>query len=156
MMNRPLIIGIGNVLRSDDAAGIVAVQETARRYPGAECVTVHQLGPELAEKVAAARTVVFVDASVLIRAVSIQHLHPGQSVVSSHVATPEVLLALCEQLHGASPGAAFLVEIPAHHLGFGETLSEKTAGAVQEAVDVIVRLLSGMPPGPHQTSALAT
>jgi|WetSurMetagenome_2_1015567.scaffolds.fasta_scaffold99395_2 hydrogenase maturation protease len=148
-MSRPLVIGIGNTLRSDDAAGIVAVEELSRRYPQADCLTVHQLGPELAEQVAAARTVVFVDASVLVRAVSIQHLRPGQGIVSSHVATPEVLLGLCEQLHGATPRAAFLVEIPARHLGFGETLTDLTATAVQEAVEVIIRLLSGEPAG-HQ------
>jgi hydrogenase maturation protease len=154
-MSRPLVIGIGNSLRSDDAAGIVAVQEISRRYPQADCMTVHQLGPELAEQVAAARTVVFVDASVLVRAVSIQHLRPGQGIVSSHVATPEVLLGLCEHLHGATPGSAFLVEIPARHLGFGETLTEVTAAAVHEAVEVIIRLLSGEPAGSRHIPAVA-
>ncbi len=154
-MTAPLIIGIGNVLRSDDAAGIVAVRELARREPDARCLTVHQLGPELAEEVAAARLVVFVDASVLVRAVSIQHLRPGQGSMSSHIATPEVLLGLSEQLHGTSPGAAFLVEIPAHHLDFGETLSAETALAVEEAVRVVLSLLHGQPAGSERTSTLA-
>jgi hydrogenase maturation protease len=154
-MTRPLIIGIGNVMRSDDGAGIAAVQEVARRFPDALCLTVQQLGPELAEQVAAARTVIFVDASVLVRAVSIQHLRPGQGIIASHVATPEVLLGLCEQLHGARPGAAFLVEIPAEDLGFGETFSDTTARGVHEAVHVITQILSGQTAGSERTSALA-
>lgn len=155
-MNRPLVIGIGNVMRCDDAAGIVAVEEIARRHPHAVCLCVQQLRPELAEQVSAARTVIFVDASVLVRSVSIQHLRPGQGVVSSHVATPEVLLGLCEHLDGGAPRAAFLVEIPAHHLGFGDTLSPETAAAVRAAVEVVVQLLTGTPAGSTRTPASAT
>lgn len=49
-MNRPLVIGIGNVMRRDDPAGIVAVEEIARRHPHVVCLCVQVLRPELAEQ----------------------------------------------------------------------------------------------------------
>lgn len=144
-MNGWVVIGIGDAGRSDDAAGIRAVQEFARRRPDIPCLCVTALGPELAEQVAAARAVVFVCTSVLVRSVSIQHLRPGHGIVSSHVATPDVLLGLCELLHGGAPGAAFLLEIPAEHLGPGDSLSPSTAAALGNAVAVLLRLIEGMP-----------
>src|SRR5579872_2398967 len=55
-----LIIGYGSWLRGDDAAGRLAARRLAER--GFDAVDVHQLTPELADRVASAGTVVFLDA----------------------------------------------------------------------------------------------
>jgi hydrogenase maturation protease len=154
-MTRPLVIGIGNVLRSDDGAGIAAAREVVRRYPTAECLTVHQLAPELADPVASASIVIFVDASVLVQTVAFHPLRPGKGIIASHVASPEVLLGLCMQLYGTTPGAAYLVQIPAHDLGFGDHLSAQTAAQVEDAVVTIVHFLTGQPAGSERRPAIA-
>ena len=60
----PLIIGIGNPLRSDDGLGWVVAEQLSH---GCDLVcdihTVHQLTPELAQWMAAVNLVVMIDAS---------------------------------------------------------------------------------------------
>src|ERR1700686_2681571 len=61
---RQLIIGIGNPLRSDDGLGwAVAEQLTIEGDTGCDIQAVHQLTPELAQKMALASLVVLIDAS---------------------------------------------------------------------------------------------
>ena len=59
-----LVIGYGNALRGDDAVGLRAAERLAAdgRLPGARIDACHQLTPELAADIAAARLVVLVDA----------------------------------------------------------------------------------------------
>jgi len=100
-----LIIGYGNPLRGDDAAG----PEAARRLAasGFQTITAHQLTPELAEPIAAAHDVYFLDADA--------GLAPGEISVTSiseagggpleHHATPVALLRLAQEVYGAAPKA---------------------------------------------------
>ena len=57
-----LVIGYGNELRRDDGLGPRVAASLAG--PGVRALAVRQLTPELAEEVATARLVVFVDARV--------------------------------------------------------------------------------------------
>lgn len=65
---RALVIAIGNPLREDDGAGPAVaarlVERGVLREGDTDIVCVHQLLPELAERIAAARVVIFVDARV--------------------------------------------------------------------------------------------
>jgi hydrogenase maturation protease len=62
---RVLIIGYGNSLRSDDAAGIKVAETIATwQLPHVRSLAVHQLTPELAAELAAVELVIFVDACV--------------------------------------------------------------------------------------------
>jgi hydrogenase maturation protease len=80
-----VVIGYGNTLRGDDGAGPAVAQAIAdRALPGVRSLAVPQLTPELAEIVAEANLVVFVDAALMaeddgIRAVSVQ---PAQRLES--------------------------------------------------------------------------
>src|SRR4029079_16715395 len=62
---RLLIIGYGNRLRGDDAAGYLAAESlrTLLIAPDIEILAVHQLTPELAEPIAVAGRVIFLDAA---------------------------------------------------------------------------------------------
>ena len=61
---RPLLLGIGNVLRSDDGLGRVVVEQLARTGElDGEILSIHQLTPELALPMAEASLVVIIDAS---------------------------------------------------------------------------------------------
>jgi hypothetical protein len=58
-----LVIGYGNELRGDDGVGpktAMAVSEW--HFPGVKTMVCHQLTPDLAEPIAAAERVVFIDA----------------------------------------------------------------------------------------------
>jgi len=61
----PLLIGIGNRLRSDDGIGYRIAETLRAEDSPMQVLAVQQLTPELAEPIAAAAAVLFVDASVL-------------------------------------------------------------------------------------------
>jgi hydrogenase maturation protease len=143
-VTRALVIGIGNDLRGDDGAGTaVAARVAARAAPGVRVVAVQQLGPELAEEVACADAVIFVDASTLADRVTVREVGPapGARAAGSHTLDPAALLALYRDAYGRGPGAAWQVEVPAAHFEVGEPLSDATRSAVHEAVAVVRELL---------------
>lgn len=132
-----LLIGIGNTLRRDDAAGSVVVERFAHR---SECHTLvaQQLLPEHADELADFDRVVFVDAAVPADRVRFERLGPVvRQPALGHKCDPAWLLRFCETLHGRSP-QAWLLTVPAYDIGFGEGLSEPT----RERIVVATRMLS--------------
>jgi hydrogenase maturation protease len=132
-----LVLGYGNELRGDDAAGPRAVAMIeGLNLPGVRTLVVQQLTPDLSEALSQARAVVFVDASLA---------QPGEETVVSaiepsagsplrpHVSDPRDLLALARTLYGRCP-PALLVAIPARAFEFGAPLSPVTARGVTAAV----------------------
>jgi hydrogenase maturation protease len=133
-VRQPLVIAIGNPLRSDDGAG-PALAELLRRE-GLRVLVVHQLGPELCDEVAAAPAVVFVDARAGDPAGSVRvtPLTGGAgSGATTHAVAPEVVLALAERLHGAHPAASFEL---------GEGLTPEVARALPTARRAVEQLLA--------------
>lgn len=139
-----LVVGYGNDLRGDDRAGrIVASLIEEANLPGVEVLTQSQLTPELALEVAKADIVIFVDASVNTTELDVALVEVGVagSQAMSHHADPGTLLRLARDL-GHTPATAYIVSIPATDLELGFELSPTTARAVDEAVAVIVELVS--------------
>jgi hydrogenase maturation protease len=123
-----LIIGYGNTLRRDDGVGPrVAEAVAALDLPGVSALAAPQLTPELAEPIARADRVVFVDAAVdAPREVRFRPLAAAESSqIMAHAADPSTLLALARDVFGRAP-AAWWLTIPAEDLGFGEDLSDAT------------------------------
>jgi hydrogenase maturation protease len=149
-----LVIGYGNVLRGDDGLGVrVAEAVAAWRRPGVEVHAVHQLTPELAEAVAGARLVVFVDARPAAGCtdVRVQRLMPaGAGVGLGHSSDPTWLLGLAEALYGSCPQAS-LVTVPGSCFRAGVQLSPTAAGALKDAVGVVAGFLE---PTPHQIDSV--
>ncbi|MFZ1977580.1 MAG: hydrogenase maturation protease [Bacteroidota bacterium] len=135
-MNSTLVIGYGNTLRGDDAAGVRAAEFIARRAAGVECLCIHQLTPELAENLSRADTVVFLDAHAGITELTVRTL-AAEAVprMHTHIVSPEILLALCSDLYGRVPCRAFAIGIPAMQFDFTEELSPETQQAVLTAVE---------------------
>ena len=160
--NRPartplLVIGYGNTLRGDDAAGPrVAEAVAALALPGVRVVTCHQLTPELAEPLAQSERVVFVDAAVdTPRRVRLRPLRPGAAgAAGSHFTDPRMLLALARQLYGRAPRAWWLT-IPGMSFHFGESLSALARRGIALAVDRI-RGLAVRPRGGRSRSVQRT
>jgi hydrogenase maturation protease len=122
----PLVIGYGNPLRGDDAAGWrVAAAAAAWEVPRVRAEAVQQLTPELAERLAPASLVVFVDARRASEgaAVCLQRLEPTFSVTAlGHTSDPRYLLALAQTVYGRSP-PAWWVTVPATDFELRGTLS---------------------------------
>lgn len=131
-----LVIGYGNDLRGDDAAGIRAAQALAARgLPGVEVRCTTQLIPELAADLAH-RRLILLDAAVDLDAVHVQRLDPAAAAqITTHRFHAGTLLGLARVL-GTGPQEAWLVTIPAADLRLGAPLSRLTAAAVGEAVAV--------------------
>lgn len=145
-MANVLIIGYGNPLRGDDGLGPEISKRLALFYAGDSRVKVlssHQLNPELADDIASAEYVIFIDAS--------EHLAPGliarESLTaetsyrnSTHLGKPASLLTLCLDLYWECPPAS-LITIGGASFDFGETLSpsaERTIPQVMSLVSEVV------------------
>ena len=138
-----LVIGYGNTLRRDDGVGPrVAESIAALGLPGVQALACALLTPELAEPVARARIVVFVDAAVdAPRQVQLRGLGPADSSsILAHAADPRALLALARNLFGHAPEAWWLT-IPVEDLGIGEGLSPLARRGSETAVREIMRLV---------------
>ena len=95
-----VVIGYGNTLRNDDAVGPrAATIVQGWGLPGVTALAVHQLTPELAEPIAAARLAVFVDSRFIVdgerlgvEVVSLEHAEGETSF--GHDSNPWRILAL--------------------------------------------------------------
>ena len=144
--DKALVIGFGNTLRSDDAAGRAvarAVAEAASR--SVDVLECHQLAPELVERLAEVDLVVFVDAEIgpppgSVRVTRVGLVAAMRETALGHHVIPAALLALSAQLYGRAPDA-FLVTVAAGSLELGDTLSEPVAAALPLAAATVWGIL---------------
>ena len=140
-----LVIGYGNTLRSDDGAGQRVAEKIAEwKLPGVQTLAVHQLTPELAENIAQADTVIFVDAvatkdnSVSVKLQKLEAEDENTSL--GHICNPRSLLSFTQVVYGkATP--AYWVLIPAVNFDFGEELSSLTERGIDIALNQIKNIL---------------
>jgi len=137
-----LVIAIGNTLRQDDGLGPRAVAGLSPR-PGVRTLTVQQLGPQLAEDLAAAARVLFVDARQGGEEISLAPV-PRRPVPTGHALTPGGLVELTLALYGRAPDA-HLLTAPGVAFGFGEMLSPRTAALLPQIEDAIETWIEDRP-----------
>ncbi len=139
------MIGYGNTLRSDDGVGQrVAVAVASWALPGLETIVVHQLTPELAERLVSAELVIFVNArqAEIGAAVEISLLEAANSVEAlAHASDPRWLLALTEAAYGRRP-RAWMLTVPATDFSLGEALSVTARSGANDALGRIAALIS--------------
>ena len=147
----PLLIGLGNRLRSDDGAGVRLAEAIEAQGSGLEVLICHQLTPDLAEPISRASAVLFMDAWVAAAGKSeaqasspallppqLQPLKASASGdPSGHALTPAQLLALSRALYGSCPPAWQLL-IPGEQWQVGEQLSAQTTAACREALPLVL------------------
>ena len=105
---RCLVLACGNTLRGDDGVGpklAAWAEERFRQEPEVRVISRQQWTPDLAEDIAAADSVLFVDASAKSPPGRV-HLIPVSSRVdpsarASHLLTPNQLLGLSRSLYGS-------------------------------------------------------
>ena len=147
-----LVIGYGNTLRSDDGAGQRLAEKIGQlELPRVRSLAVHQLTPELAEIIAQADAVIFIDAiatnlenpvSVQIKSVQIKKIEAENKNSSfGHTCDPRSLLSFTQLLYGKVI-TAYWVLIPAVNFNFGEQLSSLTQRGIDNAVKQVKRLIA--------------
>ena len=138
-MNKVLIIGFGNPLRSDDGFGWHAGRLAARQLDGqgAEVITCHQLTPELAERLSQCDRAVFMDADMEGEPGDVHYcdLQPHSPATSAftHSCSPAGLLATAAVLYGHCPQAV-MITVSAQSFDFGESLSPAVAAALPKVL----------------------
>jgi hydrogenase maturation protease len=151
---RCLILACGNPLRRDDGVGPWLAEWAENRFGAEADVRVlarQQWAPELAEEIARAQSVLFIDCSVdsAPGSVALLPVEPGagmEGLATHHLGAAE-LLALARDIYGSQPSNAQLVTIGAGSTELGEVLSDAVAGALPAACrlieETVLRLLAG-------------
>jgi len=139
-----LVIACGNSLRSDDGIAWQAAEAIRRNLPDiAKVFCVQQLTPELAEDVALADLVIFLDASAKGEPGNIDcdAVFAESSLLHfSHHLAPTEVLDVCARLYSAKP-RAFLISVHGQCFEHGDELSPVAVHAVPKVVAEVCKLM---------------
>lgn len=133
--DRVLVVGYGNLLRGDDAAG-PRVARTLRSC-GFPAIEVHQLTPELAALVSRVQLAIFVDADTALAPgqVRVTPVREGGESPLEHHASPAGVLRLAREAYGQAP-PALLIAIGGESYELGRKLSRPARRAVRQVVNL--------------------
>jgi len=137
---RCFILACGNTLRGDDGVGpwlAEWAEEKFRSEAGVRVLVRQQWTPELAEDIARAHSVLFIDCSIdsapgSVRLVPVEPAAPAQGLATHHLGAPELLALGCE-LYGSLPLNAQLLTIGAGSTELCEAFSDPVKAALPEA-----------------------
>jgi hydrogenase maturation protease len=149
-----MIIGVGNVLRQDDGAGLLLAEAVRsaldERGKATHIRQVQQLMPELAEEINEIdpHTLLIADCRAdadnsdgQVSRLQAADSADGSGVLSSHGLTPAQLLTVTAQLYGYD-GEVWLATVPGVEFGHGEGLSLITRQAIERLIpELIERIL---------------
>jgi hydrogenase maturation protease len=150
---RCLILACGNTLRSDDGVGPWLADWAEQHFsnqPEIRIISRQQWTPDLAEDIAQAKSVLFIDCSVESDPGSIhtQEVHPSsiaEGIATHHQGAPQ-LLALARELYNSLPRQAVLLTVGAGSTELGEEFSADVAAALPAACklleETVLRLLA--------------
>jgi hydrogenase maturation protease len=146
-MARILIVGYGNPLRSDDGLGWRAAEALTRSLslPEVEVVICQQLTPELADNLTRADVVFFIDAARGGQPgdLACDPVTPQPGTIDTHHSSPAGLLALAQQLYGASP-RAFVVSMHGECFEHGSALSATVEAALPKLIALVEKMVREM------------
>lgn len=141
---RCLILACGNTLREDDGVGPWLAQWAEDRFasePSVRVISRQQWTPDIAEDIAAAECVLFLDSSIesapgAVSLVEVAPASPGPGLATHHIGASE-LLALEQDLYGSQPRQALLLTVGAGSTELGETFSAAVIDALPEACNLL-------------------
>lgn len=139
-----LVVGYGNLLRSDDAIGQQIAKDIERwGMPNVKTIAVHQLTPELAETLADFDIIIFVDAcpgsdqqDIQIEQIRSSSFNP----VARYTSDPRSLLALTQTLYDRVP-QAWWVMVPGVNFEVGDRFSSTAEQNIETALQQIDHLM---------------
>lgn len=137
---RCLILACGNSLRGDDGVGpwlASWAEEYFRDDSAIRVIARQQWTPELAEDIARAGSVLFVDSSAVSRPGAIQIVRVeatrGIPGICTHHLEAGQLLGLCREIYASVPRNALLLTIGVGSMELGGTLSEAVEAVIPQA-----------------------
>ena len=141
---RCLILACGNTLRGDDGVGLWLAEWAEQRFssqPGVRVIADHQWTPELAEDVARAHSVLFIDCSIdskpgSVKLTPVEPAASGPEHNTHHLGAAE-LLSLGRKLYNCLPYEALQLTIGAGSIEFGEKFSAAVTAALPNACKLI-------------------
>lgn len=143
-----VVIGYGNPLRGDDAIGWKAAEALRDVFETDDSVEVfasHQLNPEMAESVAEAGMVIFIDAiaeKLGAGKISRQRVHAADhSSAFSHSLDPSALLASAVDLYGSCPEAT-VIGVGIQSCDLGQELSREVKAALPLVVEEVKKIVA--------------
>jgi len=146
-----LIIGYGNPLRGDDAAGRAAARRLRRHLSpeNAEVLIVHQLLPELSDRISRSRLTIFIDAdwAAPVGAICRRDLTAGHDnhPANCHYQSPENLLAMAGDIFGHTP-QGILFQIGAADFRFRRGLSDPVRKSLRKLLNLVLRVIDEAAP----------
>lgn len=143
-----LVLACGNTLRGDDGVGpwlAAWAEERFRDRPEVRVIARQQWTPDLAEDIARASAVLFIDCSLAsnpgsLRMDAIQPSSPAQGLATHHQ-DPAELLHLALQLFQSLPPDAQLLTIGATSTELGEEFSGPVRNKLPQACSLIERTI---------------
>lgn len=141
---RCLILACGNTLRSDDGVGpklAAWAEERFRQNRDVRVISRQQWTPDLAEDIAAADSVLFVDASASpppgrVRLIAVSS-RVDASAPASHHLTPNQLLGLARSLYGSIKSHAMLLTVGVSSTDLGESFCAPVEAALPRARGIL-------------------
>jgi hydrogenase maturation protease len=141
-----LIIGFGNRHRRDDGIGPYVADQlklSLGNTGGIRILSLHQLGPELAEDLWTATGVIFIDADngPLPGDCSWSDVRPVSGMSRNiHSLTVNTLLGMTQLIYNRCP-PAWMVSVKGYDFGFGEGLSPEAADSAIRATGEIINFI---------------
>ncbi|MFZ3264813.1 MAG: hydrogenase maturation protease [Terriglobales bacterium] len=154
-MPTTLILGYGNLLRSDDGVGSKAAAALERELstPELQVIAAHQITPEMAEPLARSARALFLDAShtgapgeIRCQRICREDVHRdpnSQPANVSHHLSPSALLELAARYFHAEP-EAWLLTITGDNFDLGESLSPAVEAVWEAYLDRIRTWVCGL------------
>lgn len=139
-MNKILVIGYGNILRSDDGVGVwIADRIAALHLPNVAVRTCHQLHLELVPDLIDYALVILVDAGESGEPVSHRVSTPSSDLPSStdHYVSPEILQQLALELYDATI-PIHIYTVRGECFDFGSTFSPAVQERARLALEGII------------------
>jgi len=141
---RCLVLACGNTLRSDDGFGPRLAEWATERFQengDVRVVARQQWTPDLAADIAAAESVLFVDASVQtvpgrVSLIPVE-THVNGTGPATHSVEPPELLGLSRTLYGAHSAHAMLLTVGASSTELGEEFSAPVEAALPRARGIL-------------------
>jgi len=143
----PLVVGYGNVLRSDDGVGwqVADLLSADPRLDGATVLHLHQLTPELALDISHASVVVLVDAQHGPEPGTFEmgRVEPAEDTATtwSHHLDPPSLVGLAVELYGRAP-EVYTLGVGIASLEAGDRLSPAVESALPAIVEAVAALVA--------------
>lgn len=150
---RCLILACGNSLREDDGIGPWLANWAAERFdrdPRLQIVSRQQWAPELAEQIAQAESVIFVDCALdaapgSVRVTPVEPARDLPRLLTHHLEAGDLLL-LARDYYDCLPRNALLLTVGGGALGLGEGFSDAVQASLSSACELleetVVRLLA--------------